>query len=269
MILSKGNLRIVDITKTDKQIPALDTVHITKEGGTVVTNGMAIICVSPVSKEMKEKVVLTENCMFTDETIASETAKEVLKNMPKDSKFRGILEHCDYASGQFELTDGKRNRSISSKTYPREYVDYQNILKSAHRGITSVRCAVNLKRLLVLLDCIDKVCPDSAKNSAVFLEFTEDNDIFIRAKNQATEQKVLAFMKAYDTQEIEYAKYDEWESKLLGVIPKRKIKKVMKPNHSLRDLNLTCKEKSLREERELKQWKNKTKRKLRKNKKNN
>ena len=266
MKLSKGNLRVVELTKIDKQIPVLDTIHITKEGGTVATNGMAIICVSPVTKEMKEKVPLKESKMFTDETISSETAKEVLKNIPSDKKFRGVLEHCDYSSGKFKFTDGKRGKTLSAKTWPRDYVDYKSVLQNANKKRDGKRCAVNLKRLLAVLETIDKICPDSSKNSAVFLEFTKDNNIFVRGANIKTDQRVLAFMKAYDFSETRWPELDEWERDLLGLKAPRKIKKE-KAELSLQEINLKLKRESAKEAKEFDKWKYKMKKKIRKEKK--
>lgn len=266
MKLSKGNLLAVALTKTDKQIPVLDNVHITKEGGTVATNGLAVLCVSPVTDETKEKVPLDERKMFTDETISSETAKEVLKNMPRDTKFRGILEHCDYSSGKFELTDGKRKRTLSAKTWSRDYVKYRDVLRNAHTRRDGKRCAVNIKRLMAILETIDKICPDSSKNAAVFLEFTEDNNIFFRCRNAATEQKVLAYMKAYDTSEMNWPELDAWERDLLGEKAHRKIKKEKK-KLSLLDVNLKLKVNSEKEKKNFDKWKIKIKQKIRKSKK--
>jgi hypothetical protein len=268
MKLSKGNLLAVELTKTDKAIPALDNVHITKDGGTVATNGLAVLCVSPVADDMREKVPLDERKMFSNETIASETAKEVLKNMPRDTKFRGVLEHCDYASGKFELTDGKRRRTLSAKTWPRDYVNYRDVLTNAHTKRDGKRCAVNLKRLMTILQTIDKICPDSSKNSAVFLEFTEDNNIFFRCTNPATQQKVLAYMKAYDTREMPWPELDEWERDLLGEKTSRKIKKEKRANvgKSLREINLRLKKKSDEEKKKFDKWTTKTKQRIRKEK---
>ena len=265
MKISKGNLLVVELTRLDKQIPVIDHVHIRKDGCTVATNGMAVMCVSPVTEEMKEKIPLDEKKMFTDETVASETIKEILKNMPRDTKFKGVLEHCDYASGNFELTDGKRRRNISAKTWHRDYINYRDVLKNAHKRRNGQRCVVNLKRLLTILQTINKICPDSSKNSAVFLEFTEDDNIFIRSTNNATDQKILAYMKAYDKKEISWPELDEWEKDLLGEKKSRKIKKE-KNISSLRDVNLTLKEKSKVTKKKFDKWKLNTKKRIRKEK---
>lgn len=266
MKLSKGNLYAVEMTKEDKNIPALDNVHITKEGATIATNGLAVLAVSPVSDYMKKKVPGNDREMLTNETVSSETIKEIIKNIPRDTKFKGILEHCDYANGTFDLADLKRKRSISAKTYPREYVNYKDVLVNARKKINKVKCAVNLKRMLSILNTIDKICPDTSKNSAVFLEFTEDNNIFFRCQNVATEQKVIAYMKAYDTSEMAWPELDNWERDLLGVKPLRKIKK-MKITKSLNDVNLALKKRSEKEKERFEKWKIKKKQEIRKGKK--
>lgn len=225
MKLSKGNLLAVEATRIDKNIPALDNVHIEKNGSTAATNGLAVLAVSPIADDMRERVPLDEREMFSAETVNAETIKEVLKNMPRDTQFHGVLEHCDFANGKFELTDGKRRRTLGAKTYPRDYVDYKSVLRNARARKDGKRCAINIKRLLSVLSTLDKICPDSSKNSAVFMEFTSDNNVFFRIRNVATNQRVVAYMKSYDTAEVPWPELDEWESELFDEKPARKIRK--------------------------------------------
>lgn len=263
MKLSKGNLLAVELTRVDKSIPALDNVHITPSGATIGSNGMAVLAVGPVSDEMRDKVPLDEKEMLGAETVSAETIKEILKNMPRDTQFRGVLEHCDYAHGKFELTDGKRRRSISAKTFPRDYVNYLGVMRNARERLDSKRCAVNLKRLLAVLTTLDKICPDSSKNSAVFMEFTSDNSIFIRARNVATDQRSVAYMKAYDTEEMPWPELDAWEAELLTGKKTRKIKKE-RTVLSLHDVNMKLKEQVAVKDKKFNKWKSDVKRRIKK-----
>ena len=217
MILSKANLTISSMTKADKNIPALDTLHIREDGTTVAANGSALVAVSPVNRDIKSKVPLDESEMLGSSTVYSDTVKEVIKNMPKDSMFGGVLEHCDFKNvgGEFTLTDGKRTRKISGKIFPREYIDYKAIFERAHSERSAVRVAVNLKRLRAMLESIDSAVCDTSTDAAVFIEFTDANTILLRARNERTEQNILCVMTAYNGANAAWQDYNEWEKSLL------------------------------------------------------
>jgi hypothetical protein len=216
MILSRGNLLIVDTTRVDKDIPALDAVHIRGDGSTVATNGLAVVTVSPVNEERRKQCPLDETPSMGDITIPAETIKDVLKHMPKDSQFRGILEHCDFNLGKFTFTDGKRKSSLEGKTYPRKYVPYKLIFENAYQAKTETRVAINLKRLLATLETIDTICSNSSKDAIVYLEFTKDNDIIVRSENQITKQRAIAVMSSYKGSEGKWMELSEWEKTMFS-----------------------------------------------------
>jgi hypothetical protein len=229
---------VVEVTKIDKGIPALGNVHFTKEGATIGSNGAAALAVSPVSENMRDSAPLDSSEMFGDETIPIETVKEILKNMPRDATFRGVLEHCDLQAGKFTLTDGKRKRTITGKQYPRDYVDYQGLFARVGKERTEVRVAVNLKRLLAVLTTVNKICGDISGTVPVYLEFSVENDVIIRCENAATEQRVCAIMQSYKGTESRWLTFSEWENRLFGFVKKaiRKLKREP-ADLSLRSLN--------------------------------
>ena len=234
MIYSKANLLVVDMTKADKGIPALDNVHFCPDGTTVGANGSCVMAVSPVPTEIQEKVPLDkeESGEVVDiggDTISSETVREVLRGMPKDTMFGGLLEHCSESGGSFGLTDGKRSRSISGKAWPREYVDYKGIFKRTLSGVGEIRVVCNLRRLVDVLSVMDKMFPDSSKNLRVFMEFTSENDIVIRVEGVDKRQRGIAVLKSYSGLEAEWIVDNEgWEKKLTGTEEGRKPCKIKK-----------------------------------------
>jgi len=231
MIYSKANLLVVDMTKADKGIPALDNVHFCADGTTIGANGSCVMAVSPVKEDVRSKVPIQSSVGCSD-TISSETVREVLRGMTRDTMFGGLLEHCDESSGKFKLTDGKRERTVAGKVWSREYVDYQRIFERMFGGVSSNRVVCNLRRLVDVLSCIDRMFPDSSKNSRVFLEFALENNIIIRAENTMRSQRVVAVLKSYSGLEAEWIDEDDWEKTLTGKnkTEKRKIckKKVVK-----------------------------------------
>jgi len=213
-ILSKMNLLVVEITKDDNKIPALNNVLVRKDGTTVGANGLCIIAVSPVSKDVKNNVILEET-ICGDGIVPAETVKDVIKNIPLDKIFKGLLEHCDFGvsgvKGIFNVKDGKKTRKITGNLYRHGYIKYKEILKRVMRKMSGVRVILNMKRLLSLLNTINKMCPDSSGDTPVFIEFTKDNHIYIKAINKTTGQKVIATMTSYDFVDEDWIQKDEWE----------------------------------------------------------
>lgn len=254
MIFSKQNLSIVQITKTDKAITALDNLHLCSDGSTVATNGTAVVAVSPVEERMSKNSVLDSTKMEFPETITAESAKEILRYIPRDTKFGGVLEHVDYAKGEFKFHDGKRGKSIEARTYDREYVNYKAVFERAFKQPTEIKTAVNLKRLIAVLQCVDSVCSDSSGNTPVYLQFTKDADVIIRCENRKTKQRIIGIFKAYSGVESQWLALSAWEQTLCGVRRAvariNKVKRKFKRTGSLRDVNSRLKEKSLKEKQQ-------------------
>lgn len=213
MIYSRSNLSAVICS--NKQPAVLNTVHF-NQGTTIAFSGKVLVAVSPVKEEIKAEVpeIETEGSVLT---MAAETVKEVLKNMPVDKKFHGLLEHADLDSkGTFKLTDGKRKRSISGKIFSKEFVDYQQVLSKAKESGTAVKVVLNRHQLGLLLDFLNKSCPDGSNESPVYLEFTNNQDVLIRAENPVNGQRAFGYMSSYKAEEGQWLKEDEWENSLTG-----------------------------------------------------
>lgn len=222
MIISKTNLQCVLLTHHDK-IPVLANVVIEPDGTTVASNGKAMMVVSPVHEKMVKSFPLkseakSERIIFNDDT-----AKEILKSLPKDSKFGGLLEHVivetdpmNEDQAKFQSTDGKRTKTMSGKKWDRRYIDYRAVLSKSYQSKKKVKVAVNLKRLLSLVEALDKACPDSTGTSPIFLEFSEDDDIMLRGVNQSNGQRVTAVMKSYKGNEGQWLELNDWEENLYG-----------------------------------------------------
>lgn len=216
MILSRSNLLAVQGTSKDS--PILDNLHIAKDGTTVAFDGRALLAISPVTQEMQEKVTLTDTGPHANEqgiTVSTESVKEVLKNLPLDKKFNGIREHVDLSpDGVFTIDDGKREKTIRAKVFPRPFINYRTLLRNAKQSPVSVRVVLNGKRLRNLLDMLNKACPDDSGESPIFLEFTQDNDIILRTINPINSQRALGYMTSYKGAEGQWLEEDMWERKL-------------------------------------------------------
>lgn len=220
MIVSKSNLLVVSLTAVDKNIPVLDCVRIEEDGSTIGGNGNSFIAVSPVDKEIKEKI----NSVFKDEesnpvTITSETAKEVIKNIPNDIRFKGMLEHTEVVctndkSVSFNLNDGAREKTIYGKINPLRYPDYKNMFKRCLSNKKNIRLVVNAKRLLPLIETIMKISEDNGDFSRMYIEFTEEKDIILRMQNPKTKQRAIGLMWCYKGNENVWLEPNQWEEGL-------------------------------------------------------
>jgi hypothetical protein len=212
LILSKSNLIIHEVTGIDKAIPVLNNVCIEEDGSTIAANGKVLIAVSPVNEKIKQNVPIEEN-KSGKSVVSSETIKEVLKNIPRDILFKGLLEYCDYSKGTFTSSDGKRKKKIEAKLYSRNYITYEQMFKKTCNK-KSHKIVLNRKRLINLLQVIDKVCPDSTNESAVYIEFTDDNNIILKSVNHNNGQRCLALMTSYKNIEGKWLEADTWEKNL-------------------------------------------------------
>lgn len=224
MIISRGNLQVVLVTKDDRQIPVLDTVYIAGDGSTIGSNGRAMIAVGPVAKKVRDSVPLEEG-LFPDGGIVLPTGmvKDILRSMPRDREFGGLLEHISVQASsegpevELTVTDGKRTRRLKGRRFNRPYLNYMEIFKEAFgRQKDHIRTALNLKRLLSVLNVINKICEDQAGELPVYLEFSSEGDIIIRATDLRTAQDIVVVMTAYHGIEGVWKPMTLWE-RLLSV----------------------------------------------------
>jgi hypothetical protein len=226
MILSKNNLLIHELSAIDKAIPVLNNVHIAADGSTVAANGKCLIAVSPVDEKLKSSIPLQET-KSDAHTISNESIKEVLKNVPKDTMFGGLLEYCDTENGTFTSSDGKRKRKLETNVYQKKYIDYKKAFRRIPWNNKKKRIALNRKRLIKLLQTIDKICPDSSGEGAVYIEFTEENNVVLRSINHINGQRTIALMTTYKGIEGNWLQPDEWEKKLCQKkTAKKKVPKI-------------------------------------------
>lgn len=227
MILSKGNLQAMHCTA--KNPPILNHVHFTEDGTSVAFDGKMLVAVSPVSDKTREVVPLENSVGTGDVTVSVETVKEILKNMPSDKKFNGVLEHCDLdGEGKFTLTDGKRLRSITGKIFSREFLDFRKVFAKAKASPVKQRVALNRERLTKLLEFLGKVCPDGGNEVPVYLEFTEDGGVLARVEHLVTGQRALGYMTALqEAREGAWLEADGWEEGLA-------VKKAPEPSEGVK-----------------------------------
>lgn len=224
MIVSKSELALVEVTKVDKNIPALNCVHFCQEG-TVASNGEIVVVMSPISDAVKNAIPFEEKSKRFTATVVSDTISDVLKNLPNDSTFKGALEFCNIdlnSDGKivFETTDGKNVRKVLGKTFPYQYIPWRKIvrehLKKIHIGNDQKNIILNNKSFSSLLSSLTKI--SGTKDIPVYLSGNGDGSIVFRTVMPKTLQRIVAVTLPARGQWLEP---DNWEQSL-SIVAKKK-----------------------------------------------
>lgn len=223
MILHKSNLKIVDIVREDKGIPMLNNIHVDSNGITSAIGNKIMLVISAVKENTAESVAKMHS-WIKDKfalTIPADSVKEVLKNIPKDTQFGGVLEHIELSEdGQFKLSDGRRQRQIKCIPWSKDYPEWRKVWED-RKSQVKIKAIYNRKRLLLLLQTMDKCCEDTSGYSPIWLEICEDGTMVLRSVNMKTGQKALGIVAAVDGKEGEWITDEEFELKRKP-LPKRR-----------------------------------------------
>lgn len=232
-LLSKVNLQTVAVVSSDNFDRGLCGVRVEANGATVASNGRMIMAVGPspqdaVFPNVGDRQPIPANGLVLE----ADHVRETIKNLPKDNKGRG-----QYAAMVRSKTGGKvglatvglqgTERIVNSRVRTDGYPDWKRSLQKVHnRGRTKdpmtgtdrdlVRCCVNRKDLINLLEAMDKACPDRGAEDPIFIEFGDG--IVLRAAARDTGQHVIGSLNAYNTRG-EWLAYDSWEQEIMGVEP--------------------------------------------------
>ena len=195
MIVNKNSLLVSLLA--DKSIPVLGNIHVLPNGTTMASNGRAILFVEGVKEKVKESLTLKET-KGESVTLPLEVVNEMIKSIPRDGLFKGLLEHADVDVKREVIvvttTDGKRNRLMEFKVYLRKWIDFKSVVRYYARGTRVTEVLLNRKRLLGLLETIDKVCPDSSGEAVIAIEIKDNGVIAVRGENRRTGQSVLGII---------------------------------------------------------------------------
>ena len=169
-----------------------------------------------MKEEIKKQLPLTETKLESDLLLHESTVVDVLKNIPKDSLFEGRLEHCDVnTDAVLTLHDGAREKVIKGKKIQfTEFIPFKKIFARILGQKESFRVVVNLSRMRLLLDAIEKICGDSSGELSIYLEFSKEHEMIIRAEHPRTGQRVIAVLTTYKGFESRWLPEDEFELEL-------------------------------------------------------
>jgi hypothetical protein len=204
MIISKAALQLVELTTPDKDIPVLDCVCIEPTGIIVAMNKFVIGAVIPLDEDVVKNIPLQEGKPILRQVLfSSATIRGILKTIPKDRMFKGLLEYCDISpngdnGGEYIVTvhDGRvASTSIIQAIrvkYPDYRVEFRNAatLQSLQRDFT-----VNRKRFKAFVDVLEKICPYSGDFSPVYLTQNNNGYIIARCTNEMNKQEVVVVLR--------------------------------------------------------------------------
>ena len=131
MLINKSILQgALNICKVDKS-----PVFIDKDGTVISLNKMVLYVAEPVVQEIAfgSKEPLEEQVI-----ISATTAEQIIKAIPKDTLFKGRLEHADILVKGLDIDvnvrDGQREHSISLRRISRSFIDYKQVLRETYES---------------------------------------------------------------------------------------------------------------------------------------
>ena len=210
MIISKASLQAVALSKRDSVIPQLDNIRVERDGTTVSASRNITLAISPVVKEAKKNLPLTET-ESCSASIPSDIANKVIQAIGTDTAFGGRLEYADLQNNdgklEFIIKDSRNKTMVISGDEPSgDWIPWRDIIK--HNAKTTGKFILNRQRLQMLLGVLDRVIPAKGSETPVYLEFTSDNNVIIRGKNYVTGQHVYGVMLSYSGEDLPET---EWE----------------------------------------------------------
>lgn len=220
MLISKSSLEAGRLAAIDKGVPVLNNLCLRTDGSVVAANGKSMIFVSPVPKDIASKVPLKQEEVSEDIVLSLETVGELGRAVPRDTMFKGVLEHLEVRDGGAEgevlvkVTDGKRHKDIRCRSYGRRFIDTERVLGDVLGSRKLGQVAVNLRRFLSVVETLNKVCPDGSGEVPLYLEFYEKATI-LRTVNLKTGQRAVAIVYNYRPDALTWMEESEWEKRML------------------------------------------------------
>lgn len=226
MIFSKAALQAAMLCAGDKSVPALSVVMLEADGTVVAANGKAMIAISPVTTRIRESVPLPDKEELTEVAVISvDTAKELVKAVPKDTQFKGLLEHVSVRVAEagkppliVTTNDGKRKSETTVRRLRDRGLDWRPVFQEAFVGADygNGLWIANRMRLRAVIDTLEKVCPYSGDFSPVFWIIRDNGIALIRVENELTGQRAVITFRGTSGAEAQekWLPLSVWERRL-------------------------------------------------------
>lgn len=234
MLVSRANLEVVKVTSNDAFDQGLFGVRFEADGSSVAGNTRMLVAVGPVVA----KVYFPDS--VADDFMISESEGLI---MPKDSVVRALRllergpknQHLQHVKLSQMVDDNRVGfTSLNAKGDPttnaalpvhQPFPDWRAQIRDVRgpeEGVT--RVCLNRKDLILLLETLERACPDKGKISPVFLEIGADGKgIVARCRNLVTGQDAIGVMMTYKLGDGKWMPLSRWEKVVFAV--RRRIRK--------------------------------------------
>lgn len=219
MIFNRAQMTLETIVDDD------GTVVLCGDGTAAGSNKKSFVIVEGVPSEITEKVPLDQGRPLGVDAlkVSRESIKTILRDVPRDKKFGGLLEHVDFVADELgeaeaKTTDGKRTKRVRMRGVVGQTAAVHSIAREALACIQGAERTVclNRDRLASLLDAFDKAAEDSSGESPVWLSFSNDGDVVLRGVNFKTGQRILGVMRAYKDDAAAVPALSAWEAGIMS-----------------------------------------------------
>ena len=220
MYINKNMLAgAISMCKADKEFPIYNYVLIEKDGTIVSINQMVLFIGQSVIQEIPfgDKNNLKENIV-----ISCESAEKIVKAIPADRLFKGILEHAsltlDNDNIKVEIKSGKSSHFLTIKNIKKEFIDWRKFIKQVYAEKRSAQSFVyNRLRLLSAITTLENACKYEGKFSPVFCEVSGENKMLWRAQNELTGQRIWIVFD-FSVIKEKWPELNDWEKSFVSAV---------------------------------------------------
>ena len=212
MIFSKGAISAAAaVAKADD-----GNVILRADGAAVAANRFSAIAVGPLEEAHLARVPLSDTANRTAVHLESDVAGGIGKDITRDRKFGGLLEHADVREAEdgkveVEMSDGVRRRTQVLRRVPREG-DGEAVVREVYTVEPGVRAVVNRKRLRAALDALDAAAPDTTGEAPLWVELSPSGVLLLRGVDYRSGQRAAVRLQSYRAEAGKWLEYDAWES---------------------------------------------------------
>lgn len=221
MIISKAALQLVELCTPDKDIPVLSCICVEPTGVVVAMNRLVIAAMLPLEpKKILELPIKSSGHILHQTLFATEAIRGLLRSIPRDRKFAGMLEYCDMDdSGHVKVYDGKITSSLEIHPIKLKYIEYREEFRRAvSPSPASGTSMFNRKRFKVFVDVMEKVCAYDGDFSSMYMSDSNGEYITVRVYNERTEQWLIGLLRK---EESNHTEFSQKESLLFNKPPQR------------------------------------------------
>lgn len=223
MLINKAMLAgALEVCRTDKEFPILNTVLIDTDGTICAMNKMVLYAAEPVLESVSERVPLPAKGKLRDRIVlSSEMATELLKMIPTDKVFKGLLEHAsvdfvDETGSELNIVikDGQHTKTVKMHSLNMQWGEWKKVFIETKKHISSVQNFVyNRKRLEASVAAIRASCNYQGDFAAIFSEYCTLGRMLWKCVNELTGQSVVIVSNLAEIQQVNNV-VGAWEKSL-------------------------------------------------------